>query len=312
MGKKPLFDKIVTIILISICIGLAAILANNLLKANSQNSQKPMQQSNSQTSTINVSVEQATVGTFTKTTTFGSEIESSFDTVSLTSPLVGGKLTSLTIKEGDILEAGSIIGTVDPSTAGNQYKATPITAAIAGTVFSVDSYIGQQITTSTVLATLGNAGKLQIVAHLSERYLATVHVGSKATFVTAAWPDESMGATVESISPSINASNRTFEITLSLDKEDSRLKEGMYVKLDLVTEDLDNCITIATDAINSYLGEPVVYVVEDGKAKRVAITTTSSDDNKSVVTSGLTGTEQVIVAGSVVDGSSVKIIGEQL
>jgi hypothetical protein len=88
--------------------------------------------------------------------------------------------------------------------------------------------------------------------------------------------------------------------------------EGMYVKLDLVTEELENCIIIATDAINSYLGEPVVYVVENDKAKRIAITTTSSDDNKSVVTSGLTGTEQVIVAGSVVDGSSVKIIGEQL
>jgi biotin carboxyl carrier protein len=312
MEKKPLFEKFVTIILLALCIGLAAIVANNLLGLNKEEAKAPLKQSRVQSSAVNVSVEQAQVGAFTKTTTFGAELESSLDTVSLTSTATGGKLTGLTIKEGDVLQAGSVIGTVDPSTAGNQYKATSITAAIAGTVYSVTSYVGQQITTSTVLATLGNAGDLQIVARLPERYLATIKEGTKATFTTAAWPEENLGAKVIRISPSINANNRTFEIILSLDKEDSRLKEGMYVKLDLVTEDLDNCITIATDAINSYLGEPVVYIVENGKAKRIGITTSSSDGMKSVVTSGLVGDEQIIVAGSVVDGSSVKIIGEQL
>jgi multidrug resistance efflux pump len=79
----------------------------------------------------------------------------------------------------------------------------------------VDSYVGQTITTSTVLGTIGSAGDLQVVVNLSERFLSTVSVGMKATFTTMAWPDEPFDdATISSISPKINASNRTFQVTL--------------------------------------------------------------------------------------------------
>lgn len=312
MEKKPLFDTIVTLILVAICIILAAIIANNLLGKGSESPQMPMQRASKQESAVNVSVEPVKSGMFTKTTTIGAELQSSGQTVSLTSSLVGGKLTSLTIKEGDSVQAGDSIGTVDPSTPGNQYKETSITAPIGGIVYSVDSYVGEQITTNTVLATLGQEGDLEIIAHLSERYLSTVEIGSKATFATAAWPDESAEATVKMISPSVNTSNRTFTVTLSLDKDDPRFKAGMYVKLNLITEKIEDCLTIPTDAITTYLGNPVVFIAQDGKAKRIDVTTSSSDGNRSVVTSGLQGDEQIIVAGSVVDGSPIKIIEEQV
>jgi multidrug efflux pump subunit AcrA (membrane-fusion protein) len=312
MEKKPLFDKIITIILLAICIGLATIIGNNLLHAKQEDNQMPMQRATKTNTSVNVTVEPVTTGPFTKTTTIGAELESSLQTISLTSTLTGGKLTSLSLQEGDVLKAGDVIGTVDPSTPGNQYRETPITAPVGGIIYSVNSYVGQQITTSTSLATLGNGGELEITAKLPERYLSKVEVGSKATFSTAAWPQESAEATVIRVSPSVNATNRTFEVTLSIKEKDSRLKEGMYVTLKLVTEKIDNCLTISTDSITTYLGEPVVYIVEEGKAKRVSITTSSSDDNRSVVTSGLEGDEMVIVAGSVVDGSQVKILEEQV
>ncbi|AEV28739.1 RND family efflux transporter, MFP subunit [Sphaerochaeta pleomorpha str. Grapes] len=312
MEKKPLFDTIVTLILVAICIILAAIIANNLLGNGTESKQMPMQRTEQQQSSVNVSVEPVKTGMFTKTTTIGAELQNSRETVSLTSSLVGGKLTSLTIKEGDSVQAGDSIGTVDPSTPGNQYKETSITAPVGGIVYSVDSYVGEQITTNTVLATLGQGGDLEIIAYLPERFLSTVEIGSKATFTTAAWPEESAEATVKMISPSINTSNRTFTVTLSVDKSDPRFKEGMYVKLNLITEEIDNCLTIPTDAITTYLGNPVVFIAQDGKAKRIDVTTSSSDGNRSVVTSGLNGDEQVIVAGSVVDGSSIKIIEEQV
>ncbi|WP_320127548.1 efflux RND transporter periplasmic adaptor subunit [uncultured Sphaerochaeta sp.] len=310
MEKKSSFDKIVTIILVAICIVLAAIVGNNLINSSKGQTQGPLSEVKKQDNIINVSVESVTSGPFTKYTTLGAELENSIASISLTSTLTGGKLTALSIKEGDVLKAGDIIGTVDPSTPGNQYKPSSITATTGGTVSSVDAYIGEQITTSTGLATLVEAGDLQIIAYLPERYLSTIEVGSKAIFTTAAWPEEQEEATVTLISPTINSSNRTFKVTLSLDKNNPKLKEGMYVTLKLVTEKIDSCLTISTDAITTYLGKPVVYIAVDNKAKRVSITTSSSDDTKSVVTSGLTGDEKIIVAGSVVDGSAIKIIEE--
>ena len=260
-------------------------------------------------SVINVSVENVEPSTFVKTMTMGAELKSSMENISLTST-IAGKLTNLYIQKGDVLQAGDKIATVDPSTAGNVYKPSNIISEVSGTVYSVDSYVGAQINTSTSLATLGKAGDLEVVANISERYLSTLKESTKATFSTAAWSDENLSASVKSISPNVNSTNRTVEIRLSIDEMDTRLKEGMFVKLSLVTEQISNSLVIPSDAISTYLGEPVVYIVQEGKAKRVAITTSSSDDNRSVVTSGLVGGEQIIVAGSVVDGTAVKVIEE--
>jgi multidrug efflux pump subunit AcrA (membrane-fusion protein) len=313
MNKKTLFEHITTIILLAICIGLAAIVANNYLNTGeAADGQRPMMEARQDDNTVNVSAVTVERGTFTKTTTVGAEIESSIDPVTLYSTLVGGTLTSLTIEEGDEVAAGDVIGTVDPSTPGKEYKETSITSTASGIVYSLDAYVGEQITTSTAIATLVKAGDLQISAELPERLLSKVQVGSKATFSTAAWPEETASATVSRIGAKVDTDTRTFETTLSLDEQDPRLKEGMYVTLDLVTEQIDDCVAIPVDAISSYLGDPVVFVVEDGVARRVAITTSSSDNTATVVTSGLEGGEQLIVAGSVVDGTQVQIIEEQL
>ena len=309
MDKKPRFDRIITLILVAICIGLAITIAFKTL--NEQQSTQAMKPpTNGSTSTvINVSVESVEPSTFVKTTTMGAELKSSMEDISLTST-IAGKLTALYIQKGDVIEAGDKIATVDPSTAGNVYKPSNIISEISGTVYSVDSYVGAQINTSTSLATLGKAGDLEVVANISERYLSTLKVGMKATFSTAAWSDESLSASVKSISPSVNSTNRTVEVTLSIDEKDNRLKEGMFVRLRLITEQIPNSLVIPSEAISTYLGEPVVYIIQDGEARRVAITTSSSDDNRSVVTSGLVGGEQIIIAGSVVDGTSVKVIEE--
>jgi len=310
MGKKTVFDRIITIILLGICIVMAAIVIKNLLTTQNTQGNLPFSAVEQTTNTINVSVKKMQPEAFVRTTTLGAELESSMDTIALTSSTVSGKLTALYVTTGKEIKAGDVIGIVDPSTAGSVYKPSDIKSALSGTVYSVDSYVGAQITTTTTLATLGKTGDLEVVANLPERFLSTVTVGMKATFTTAAWPEEPFEATVKSISPAVNNSNRTFELILSIDQADGRLKEGMYVDLKLITEQIDDCLIIPTSAISTYLGENIVFIVEDGKAKRVAITISQEDDNRSVVASGLVASDQVIVAGSVTHGSSVNIIEE--
>lgn len=311
MHEKSVLDTIVTIILVAICVGLAVVVACSIIESGNTESSSPPEMVQNGGTVVNVSVETVERGPFTKTTTLGADIQGSMDVLPLTST-IAGKLTALDIGVGQIIRQGDAIGVVDPSTPGNSYKPSAIIAAIGGTVYSVDSYAGAQITTSTTLATLGGAGGLEVVTRLPERYLSTVEQGMKASFTTEAWGDESFAATVKRISPTVDSANRTFGVTLSIDETDSRLKEGMYVRLSLVTERIDDCVTVPTDAISTYLGEPVVFIVENERAKRIFVTTSSSDDNRSVVTSGLNGGEQLVTAGSVVDGSYVKIVGETL
>jgi len=86
----------------------------------------------------------------------------------------------------------------------------------------------------------------------------------------------------------------------------------MFVSVTLITEKLENVLVIPSDAVTTYLGEPVVYIAEDGVAKRVPVVISVTDDNHSVVASGLIGGEQLITAGSVVEGSRIAVIKEQV
>lgn len=313
METKSLFDRIITLILLTLCIALAAVIA---IRFTSQESTQaggmpPASEQARMQNQINVSTIQVQRDTFAKTTVLGAELTGSMDEVQISST-VAGKVVTLPLSQGDPIQVGDVIAVIDPSTAGSTYKSTSITSALTGVVSEVHTYVGERVSQGQALINIEGGGELLIKAQISERFLSSLKVGLGATFTTSAWPDEPFEATLTDISASVNPTNRTVEVTLKPSQVDSRLREGMFVSLSLVTELQEQVIAIPTEAITTYLGESVVYVVEDGVAKRKAIVTGSSDDSRSVILEGLEGGELLITAGSVTEGSLVNIIKESV
>lgn len=304
--KTSIFDKIVTIILLAVILILAVLVGKNIITSNQVKNNMPRQAQNT-SSTVNVSVQEIKPETYTQITTTGAEITTEqLSSYTITSE-IGGKITKLLIGKDMAVKEGDIIAYVDPSVPGSQYKEQAVISSLTGTISSVNVYVGQTITTSTAIANVGGVGKLEIVAYLPERYLSTVKEGMKASFTTAAWPEESISATVKSISNTINASNRTFTATLSFD-QDSRIKEGMYVTLSLVTDTEEGVFMVPSTALSTYLGDRVVYVVNGTNAERRTVTVGKSANAESVITSGLNAGDMVIVKGSVTNGSTINIV----
>ena len=84
--------------------------------------------------------------------------------------------------------------------------------------------------------------------------------------------------------------------------------DGMYIKLNLETEHIDNAMIVPSAALDTYLGDDVVYVVEDGAAVRKTVETGSSNDTETVILSGLDEGELVITAGNVTNGTPVNVV----
>lgn len=303
--KAGKLDRFVTIVLLLICVYLAYLVGEQV-KAGKKT--QPRQQTEAASTAINVSVTPVEVGDFVRTTTLGASLQSSVDTQNLYSTDVAGTLTSLDIEIGDTIKQGDVIGTVDASTAGEDYKPAEIKATIGGTIYSVPAYVGEKITTNTVLATVGSAGTLEVVTNISEANLATIKEGMKATFTTSAWPDEPYTATITSISPEVNSSNRTVRVKLAIDNPDGRLKEGMYVRLVLTVETQEGVVMVPTKNISTYLDDKVVYIADGETARRVTVTTGSDNGDKTVILSGLSGGERLITAGAVTDGTTVTVV----
>ena len=89
---------------------------------------------------------------------------------------------------------------------------------------------------------------------------------------------------------------------------EEKLREGMYVTIDIVTEEQTDVITVPVSAITETLDGNIVYVVEDGRASSRTVAVGSRNESEAVIVSGLEAGDVVITAGTVAEGSSVNVL----
>lgn len=221
-----------------------------------------------------------------------------------------GKITRVLISLGSNVRQGDIVAYVDPSTPGTSFAESPVYAPTSGTVIALNVHAGDTINTTTEIAEIGSLTDLQITVLVAERYANYLHVGLPAYIEVSAAPDEIFKATVSQVSPVVNSSNRTIETTLTFDRFDARIKPGMYASVNLVIHEADNTIVVPRTAVKAYTtDENVAYIIEDDMAKMVYVTTGLENDVNVQILSGLSLGDVVITAGSVTDGSDIRISG---
>ncbi|GAB6391048.1 MAG: efflux RND transporter periplasmic adaptor subunit [Treponematales bacterium] len=223
-------------------------------------------------------------------------------------PDTGGKITRLLKAEGDTVRRGEVLGYLDPSRPGESYEQSPFVAAVGGTVLSLPVSVGETVSSSTVVATIGSLTNLKITIHVAEKYSAYLTRGLHAEVSFAAAPGERFSASVSAVRPVVNAANRTIEAELLLDTLDRRVKPGMFADVDLVIRERTNTFVLPKAAVKNYNDKPVVYVIDaDSVARRTSVTTGLSNDSEIEIVSGVSAGDRVITAGAVTDGSPVRV-----
>jgi membrane fusion protein (multidrug efflux system) len=84
----------------------------------------------------------------------------------------------------------------------------------------------------------------------------------------------------------------------------------MFASVRLVIREENAALVVPRSAIKDYNGSDIVYVIENGLARRTNVTLGLSNDAEVQITSGVTAGERVITAGAVTDSSPVRVAGE--
>ena len=303
-GRSSRFDKFTTLVLLVICV----ILLIYVLFGNPEREQAFVPEAEESATVINVQANAVEPHTFQVFTRLNGEIGSDNTDVSVL-PDTSGTVSSVLVRRGDSVTKDQVIAYIDPSRPGQSFKESPVTSPVDGVVTAIPVSLGETVSVSTPVATIsGNDKTLYIEASLPERYIGTVTTGMDAYFTSVAYPGERFAAEISFISPTIKPTNRTADIELTITDGSDKLREGMFVTLDLVTEEIENAITVPSGAISEVMDETIVYTVENGTAIRRAVTTGSSNGSETVITSGLESGDMVITAGTVADGSAVNVV----
>lgn len=299
-------DKIIKIIIVFMIAFLTGAIIFSLFQ---KKDTAPITQKQNKTSideSITVSALLLTPSSIESTIKLNGEVSSQYEVTIY--PDTSGKITSLNAKIGDFIQKNTKIASVDPSKPGSSYIASPIISTVTGTIIDIPIKLGDTVSTGTAIATIGSISDVEITVHVSEKYSTYLKKGLQAYIELPSLPEEQFLAKVVQISPVVNKTKRTIEVTLQFTKKDSRIKPGMFCSLRLVIKKADNTIVIPRSALLTYNAEPVVYTIDaDNIVHRKKVTTGLSNDTQVEITSGLTFGETIVTAGSVYDGSKVRI-----
>ena len=301
-------SKAVTFILLLICIALAAAI---IIKMFEQKDEITIEAVAADTfsSTVNVTAVPAAYGTFSKVSRLNGEISREGNDITILPDITAnGIVDEVLIKEGDTVIAGDIIAYIDPSRPGQSYMRSPVVAKAGGIVSDVAVSEGEMVSASSVIATLTSKDDLIITASVPEKFLGSLRTGMSAEFESVAYPDRIYTGTLVYISPSLSRETRAADIKIEITGDTEGLMDGMYIKLNLETEHIENAMIVPSDALDTYLGDDVVYTVVDGTATRKIVSTGSSNDTETVILSGLSEGDLVITAGNVTDGTPVNVV----
>ncbi|WP_298152277.1 efflux RND transporter periplasmic adaptor subunit [Flavobacterium sp.] len=145
---------------------------------------------------------------------------------------------------------------------GNIQNAIPLYSPINGYVTEVKTNIGAYADATAVLFEIADTGHLHAELTVFEKDVPKLQIGQKVRFTLANETKERM-ATVDLIGKEIS-SERTVQIHCRLDKEDTSLLPGMYLKA-LVESGTQEVPAVVSKAIVEFQGSKYIFV-EDGKA----------------------------------------------
>lgn len=203
---------------------------------------------------------------------------------------------------------------------------TSITSPIDGVVTRLNAEVGELVVTGTmnnpgtVIMEVADLSKMLVVALVDESDIGPVAVGQHATLHIRAYPDEKFEGVVDSIAligmgSGSSRESKEFRVEILLKGVARRLYSGLHADVEIETRRHKNVLTIPSQAV---LGRrvdelppkvrdgsanvdkkktfaTVVYRMVDGKAVVTPVKVGPSDDTHTVVESGLSEDDRVIV-----------------
>lgn len=152
--------------------------------------------------------------------------------------------------------------------------------------------------------------QLQGVLHLPEGQFINVKKGQNVNLTVPATNNQTFVAKVERISPVIDSKSGTFKVVIKIDNQEMRLNAGMFAEVQLEYGVHTNTLLAPSSSILTMDNQSVAYLVADGKAQKVTLTTGYSESGIIEIISGVDDGAELIIAGhnNLKDQADVNVI----
>jgi len=181
------------------------------------------------------------------------------------------------------------------------YIRAPFAGYIAERNLDTGSYVSSATASTSTMSrgimSLHDIDTVRVLIEVVERDIPRVKIGQQAELRAEAYPDQIFRGAVTRIVQALNRATRTMTVEIDIPNRDRRLKGGMFARVEVLVGTHLQALQIPIDAVSRLEEAQHVYIVEEGKARRVDIEIGAQQGSYIEITKGLTGNEEVIVSG---------------
>lgn len=146
-------------------------------------------------------------------------------------------------------------GKADLAKAQRNLAYTNITSPIDGIVINRAVEQGQTVaagfSTPTLFTIAADLTKMQVVANVDEADIGGVKVGQRVSFTVDAYPDDTFDGKVTQVRLEATTTSNvvTYEVVISADNPDLKLKPGLTANVNIYTIDIKNVLYVLSKAL---------------------------------------------------------------
>ena len=194
------------------------------------------------------------------------------------------------------------------SNAASLLKNAEVKAPISGVISNINIVEGEYATSSNPPVTIVDSDSITIEFGISSSIVNKVKKGDEAV-VEISSADYKKEAVINTISSSADMITNLYTVSIVLEN-DGTIKPGMFAKVYLKTDKMDNALSVKAEAVKETEGKKFVFVAGGDKAVEKEVTTGLDTGAYIEIKSGLSEGDKVIVKGQdyISDGSKIKVV----
>ena len=205
----------------------------------------------------------------------------------------------------------------------NDYNDLQVRAPFSGVVISKDAQPGEMISpmssggfTRTGIATIVDMDSREVEVDVNEAYINRVKSNQRVEATLDAYPDQTLAAHVINIVPTADRTKATVRVRIAFDKLEPQILPDMGIKVRFLDDQPAQAsatqgprIRVPSVAIQKVDGAAYVWVVNDGRVERRAVTIGPESEGNTEVLAGVTSGEELVspVVAGLEDGGKVEL-----
>lgn len=190
---------------------------------------------------------------------------------------------------------------------------TVITSPVSGFVGKRTLDPGGWVTpNSASFISVVDISTVRMVAAIVEKDLRRISPGMKASVTVDAYPGEAFEGHIAQVAPVLDPATRTAQIEVEINNASSRLKPGMYAKVDFVVERRPNALVVPANSVIDLNGKKGVFMPEENIAKFKPVSLGMTHPDYVEVVQGLNEGMRVVSTGAAAlrEGDRIVLLGQ--